>query len=320
MPIHDQSYRRYEGAKAPPGRAWLVIAKAGIINMIRKRLFLGLLILSWIPFLVRAGQIYFSTNFPQMAMLAATAETFRQYLEQQNPFVFFMTIYVGAGLDCQRSPGQCAADLPVEAAAALRVHRRQGVGALLLPAAHYVGARHFPAPRSGLVRRELPVPAQEPLSLPGHHGGRAAAGAPGDVHDAGLVVAVEEQPLRLDSLRRHHLLHHGDLRRPLRHHRQLGDVVVVAEREPGAGRRRHLPRHRRATARPGRFRSSSSSGSSSCRFRFSSGGSAASRWSRERARREHSARASRSLPPSTSPSGTGRSSGSTTSASRCRRA
>ena len=96
MPIHDQSYRHFEGPKAPPGRAWLVIAKAGILNMIRKRLFLGLLIVSWVPFLFRAGQIYFSTNFPQMAMLAATAETFREYLEQQNPFVFFMTIYIGA--------------------------------------------------------------------------------------------------------------------------------------------------------------------------------------------------------------------------------
>jgi len=98
MPIHDQSYRHFEGTKTPPGRAWLVIAKAGIMNMIRKRLFLGLLIVSWVPFLFRAGQIYFSTNFPQMAMLAATAETFREYLEQQNSFVFFMTIYIGAGL------------------------------------------------------------------------------------------------------------------------------------------------------------------------------------------------------------------------------
>jgi len=98
MPIHDQSYRHFEGAKAPPGRAWLVIAKAGIVTMIRKRLFLGLLGMSWIPFLVRAGQIYFSTNFPQMAMLAATAETFREFLAGQDGFVFFMTIYVGAGL------------------------------------------------------------------------------------------------------------------------------------------------------------------------------------------------------------------------------
>src|SRR4029453_4622528 len=70
----------------------------GVRNRAPKRLFLGLLIVSWVPFLFRAGQIYFSTNFPQMAMLAATAETFREYLEQQNPFVFFMTIYIGAGL------------------------------------------------------------------------------------------------------------------------------------------------------------------------------------------------------------------------------
>ncbi len=98
MPIHDQSYRHFEGAKAPPGRAWLVIARAGVMTMIRKRLFLGLLMMSWIPFLIRAVQIYFSTNFPQMAMLAATAETFREFLAGQDGFVFFMTIYVGAGL------------------------------------------------------------------------------------------------------------------------------------------------------------------------------------------------------------------------------
>jgi ABC-type transport system involved in multi-copper enzyme maturation permease subunit len=98
MPIHDQSYRRYGGGKASPGRAWLVIAWAGIVNMLRKRLFLGLLIVSWVPFLFRAGQIYFSTNFPQLAMLAATAETFREFLDHQGTFVFFMTIYIGAGL------------------------------------------------------------------------------------------------------------------------------------------------------------------------------------------------------------------------------
>ncbi len=64
MPIHDQSYRHFEGAKAPPGRAWLVIAKAGIMTMIRKRLFLGLLVVSWLPFVVRAVQIYFTDQLP----------------------------------------------------------------------------------------------------------------------------------------------------------------------------------------------------------------------------------------------------------------
>jgi ABC-2 type transport system permease protein len=101
MPIHDQSYRRYGGRKAMPGKAWLVIAWAGVRTMIRKRAFLGLLVFAWLPFLGRAIQLYMSTNFPQVALLAPTAETFRQYLAQQNapvPFVFIVTIYVGAGL------------------------------------------------------------------------------------------------------------------------------------------------------------------------------------------------------------------------------
>jgi len=98
MPIHDQSYRRYGGGKATPGYAWTVIAWAGIRQMIRKRAFLGLLLFAWLPFIVRAVQIYLSANFPQAAILAPTAETFREFLEQQDFFVFVVTIYVGAGL------------------------------------------------------------------------------------------------------------------------------------------------------------------------------------------------------------------------------
>src|SRR4051795_10721022 len=98
MPIHDQSYRRYVGGKSMPGQAWAVIARAGMLSMIRKRIFLGLLLFAWFPFLIRAVQIYVTTNYPQVAMFAPTAETFRQFLEQQDFFVFIVTIYVGAGL------------------------------------------------------------------------------------------------------------------------------------------------------------------------------------------------------------------------------
>jgi len=98
MPIHDQSYRRYGGGKTMPGQAWIVIARAGIMNMIRKRTFMGLLMFAWFPFIARAIQIYVTANYPQVAMFAPTAETFRQFLEQQDTFVFFVTIYVGAGL------------------------------------------------------------------------------------------------------------------------------------------------------------------------------------------------------------------------------
>jgi ABC-type transport system involved in multi-copper enzyme maturation permease subunit len=76
----------------------LVIARAGIREMLRKRTFMGLLIFAWFPFIVRAVQIYVTANYPQVAMFAPTAETFRQFLEQQDFFVFVVTIYVGAGL------------------------------------------------------------------------------------------------------------------------------------------------------------------------------------------------------------------------------
>jgi ABC-2 type transport system permease protein len=98
VPIHDQGYRRYGGSKAPLGQGWTVIARAGVRSMFAKRAFLGLLLLSWFPFFVRAVQFYAAANLPQAAVLAPTAETFRQFLEQQYTFVFFVTVYVGAGL------------------------------------------------------------------------------------------------------------------------------------------------------------------------------------------------------------------------------
>jgi ABC-type transport system involved in multi-copper enzyme maturation permease subunit len=98
VPIHDQSYRRYLGGKTLPGRAWTVIAWAGVRNMIRKRAFMGLLIFAWLPFIVRAVQFYVASNMPQAAILAPDAKTFRDFLEQQDFFVFIVTIYAGAGL------------------------------------------------------------------------------------------------------------------------------------------------------------------------------------------------------------------------------
>ena len=98
MPIHDQSYRHYGGGKAAPGRSWTVIASAGMRTFIRKRAFMGLLLFALSPFVVRAVQMWISSNYPQASMLAPTAETFRQFLEQQDFFVFVITIYVGAGL------------------------------------------------------------------------------------------------------------------------------------------------------------------------------------------------------------------------------
>ncbi|MDQ3068231.1 MAG: hypothetical protein M3R55_00700 [Acidobacteriota bacterium] len=98
-PIHDQTYRHYEGRREPPGKTWMVIAWAGIRNMLGKRAFLGLLIFAWGPFLVRAVQFYVAANYPQVAQIIAPGPTtFRDFVSQQGTFAFFITVYVGAGL------------------------------------------------------------------------------------------------------------------------------------------------------------------------------------------------------------------------------
>lgn len=98
MPIHDQGYRRFEGARGRLGTAWLVIARAAIRSMLRRRRFAALLLLAWAPFLVRAIQVYATANWPQLSAFAPTASTFREFLDQQGMFVFFVTVYAGAGL------------------------------------------------------------------------------------------------------------------------------------------------------------------------------------------------------------------------------
>jgi ABC-2 type transport system permease protein len=98
MPIHDQGYRRYLGSRAAVGRSWQVITFAGIKTVLSRRTFLGLLLVAWAPFVVRAVQVYVAANFQQASFLAPKAETFFEFLGQQGVFVFFVTIYVGAGL------------------------------------------------------------------------------------------------------------------------------------------------------------------------------------------------------------------------------
>lgn len=98
-PIHDQSYRRYQGTRQPVGRAWGVIAWSGIRAMLAKKAYLFLMIVSFVPFVVNAVRIYFAINFPQAgAFFQVTPSTYRNFLDSQGIFVFFMTIWAGAGL------------------------------------------------------------------------------------------------------------------------------------------------------------------------------------------------------------------------------
>jgi ABC-2 type transport system permease protein len=97
MPTHDQSYRRYGGGKAMPGQAWTVIARAGILNLIRKRIFLAVLLGGWVPFVGYAIWLYVNANYPQVSIVTVTPKLFRDFFSWQDFFVFVITVYVGAG-------------------------------------------------------------------------------------------------------------------------------------------------------------------------------------------------------------------------------
>lgn len=98
MPIHEQTYRRYEGERTPRGTAWGVIASTGLRALVRRKLFLLVMLFAWAPFVVQAVMLYLWANFPQMDALAPTAATFRNFFERQGFFAFIVTVYVGAGL------------------------------------------------------------------------------------------------------------------------------------------------------------------------------------------------------------------------------
>jgi ABC-2 type transport system permease protein len=98
VPIYRERYRRREGGLDFRGRAWVVIAAFGLRALTRRRAFLFLLIVAWIPAIVRGVLMYVAANIPQASFLATSAQTFRDFLGQQEPFVFFITVYAGSGL------------------------------------------------------------------------------------------------------------------------------------------------------------------------------------------------------------------------------
>ena len=98
MPIHDQGYRHYAGERTLHARGWWVIARAGIIDRLRERRFLALLLFAWSLFVMRAVQLYVGATVARAIFFAPTEDTFHEFLNQQRLFVFFITIYAGAGL------------------------------------------------------------------------------------------------------------------------------------------------------------------------------------------------------------------------------
>ncbi len=111
------------------------------------------MVFAWIPFIVRAVQIYAVTMYPQAGqILPIDASLFRDFIEQQGVFVFFVSVYVGAGLianDRRANALQIYLSKPLHAR---RVHRRQAGRAPVLPGDDHVAAGAAARHRAGRVR------------------------------------------------------------------------------------------------------------------------------------------------------------------------
>ena len=233
------------------------------------------------PFIVRAVQIYVAANYPQAAqLLRVDAADVPRVPRAAGLLRLPRHDLRRRRADRQRSPRQRAADLSVEAADAHRVHRRQAGDAGHVPAARHAGAGDAAAPPAGAVRGQLRVPARQPVPVPGDHRRRRCLQALVATFTMLALSSLSKSSRYVgDPLRRHHLLHRGDLRRAAarspatracrgcrsaRTSTQVGDVIF-----------RQTPRYAHAVAgvadrraRPDRR----------CRSRCSSGASAAWRW------------------------------------------
>ena len=187
--------------RAPRAARWSVIAAAGIMSLLRRSArSSALLLFAWIPFIIRAVQIYVAANFPQAAMLAPTPETFREFLESAELLRLLRDDLRRRRPDRQRPPRQRAADYLSKPLT--RAEYVAGKLAILLdvPAAGHVGAGDAAALLQITVRRRASRScARTSFLFPAITVCVADPGAGRLVRDAGAVVALEEQPLRRRS-------------------------------------------------------------------------------------------------------------------------
>jgi ABC-2 type transport system permease protein len=99
LPIYEQTYRRYEAREPLRAVRFWPITREALRIILARRAFLGLLALAWIPFVIRVGQVYVVTRFPEAGrILPVDGRLFGEFLNQQIVFTLLLSIFGGAGL------------------------------------------------------------------------------------------------------------------------------------------------------------------------------------------------------------------------------
>jgi ABC-type transport system involved in multi-copper enzyme maturation permease subunit len=104
VPVYEESYRGWGGTLSPRPRTWWIIARTGVRLQWRRGMII-LLMISALPFVVRAFQIYAATRLQNWAELAEAvqqlkvdASFFAAFLHGQSFFLLLTTVIAGSGL------------------------------------------------------------------------------------------------------------------------------------------------------------------------------------------------------------------------------
>lgn len=104
MPVYERGYRGWERSQRRAAPAWWAIARRGIAEPLKRRGFLFLLVVAWVPAIVKGGILYFTYKMGELSKLVGgqwtdiSAAGFRSYLEWQTPWVLIILAIVGSGL------------------------------------------------------------------------------------------------------------------------------------------------------------------------------------------------------------------------------
>jgi len=100
MPLHDLSYQHFVGPRTSRFSRSFAMARSSASLLLKRRSFLLLLAVSWIPVIVRVAQMYVSRQFPQaFPFITVDAALWQEFLAQQVVFlpVILVALFTGAG-------------------------------------------------------------------------------------------------------------------------------------------------------------------------------------------------------------------------------
>ncbi len=104
MPVYDRGYTHWEPSDRKAQPSWWIIARRGVLEPLKKRWLLILLLAAWVPAIVKAVFIFAKLKAGDVADLlgggwtSIDPEGFLTFMEGQRFFVFVLLAIVGAGL------------------------------------------------------------------------------------------------------------------------------------------------------------------------------------------------------------------------------